>query len=87
MSKFGMTLQRLRERKGWTQQQLADAAQVPYMTIWRLERGEHAYPRVDIAKKLALTLGVSLDLLLGLYDTDEDEESEQLPTEAAMAST
>jgi len=43
------------------------------MTIWRLERGEHDYPRVDIAKKLARTLGVSLDVLLGLYEDDESE--------------
>jgi transcriptional regulator with XRE-family HTH domain len=75
MSAFSRRLQQLRERKGWTQQELATRASVPYMTIWRLERGEHAYPRVDIAKKLARTFGVSLDVLLGLYEDDESEEA------------
>ena len=74
MNAFSRRLQQLREKKGWTQQELAAQAQVPYMTIWRLERGEHTYPRVDIAKKLARTFGVSLDVLLGLYDDDEDED-------------
>ena len=78
MSAFSKRLQQLREKKGWTQQELAAKADVPYMTIWRLERGEHDYPRVDIAKKLARTFGVSLDLLLGLYD--EDVDSGQLAT-------
>jgi transcriptional regulator with XRE-family HTH domain len=81
MNTFSKRLQRLREKKGWTQQELAEHAHVPYMTIWRLERGQHEYPRVDIAKKLARTFGVSLDLLLGLYD--EDTDSEQLATAVA----
>ena len=57
MSAFSKRLQQLREKKGWTQQELAAKADVPYMTIWRLERGEHDYPRVDIAKKLARRSG------------------------------
>ena len=81
MSRFGRRLQQLRDRRGWTQQELSSRASVPYMTIWRLERGEHDYPRVDIAKKLARTLGVSLDVLLGLY---EDDESEREPTAGAV---
>lgn len=81
MNAFSKRLQQLREKKGWTQRELAAHAHVPYMTIWRLERGAHDYPRVDIAKKLARTFGVSLDLLLGLYD--EDEDSEQNPAAVA----
>jgi transcriptional regulator with XRE-family HTH domain len=80
MNAFSRRLQRLRERKGWTQQELAAKAEVPYMTIWRLERGDHDYPRVDIAKKLARVLGVTLDYLCGMY---EDEESEPVPTAIA----
>jgi transcriptional regulator with XRE-family HTH domain len=75
MNAFSKRLQHLREKKGWTPQELATRAQVPYMTIWRLERGEHDYPRVDIAKKLARTFGVSLDVLLGLYEDDENEQN------------
>ena len=82
MNAFSRRLQRLREKKDWTQQELAAQAGVPYMTIWRLERGAHDYPRVDIAKKLARTFGVTLDYLLGMYE--EDTESEESPAAAAL---
>ena len=74
MATFGARLTQLRERRGWTQQELAEHAGIPYMTVWRIEAGKHHYPRMDIAKKLALALRVSLDLLCGLYDEDEDDE-------------
>jgi DNA-binding XRE family transcriptional regulator len=47
---------------------LAKVAGIPYMTIWRIERDEHQYTRMDIAVKLARAFGVSLDLLCGLYE-------------------
>jgi transcriptional regulator with XRE-family HTH domain len=80
MKTFGAKVRHLRERRGWDQQELARRAGVPYMTIWRIEADKHRYPRMDIAKKLAQTLGISLDVLCGLY---EDEDSEQWT--AAMA--
>jgi len=73
MTTFGARLKHLRELNGWDQQELARRSLVPYMTIWRIEADKHRYPRMDIAKKLARTLGVSLDVLCGLYEPDESK--------------
>ena len=81
MATFGSRLKRLREERRWNQQELARRAQVPYMTIYRLETESHRTPRMDIAVKLARTLGISLDVLCGMYE--EEKDSELLP--AAIA--
>jgi transcriptional regulator with XRE-family HTH domain len=77
MKTFGERLQQIRKQRGLTLMQLADQSGVPYETIYRVERGQHHEPRVSVAVKLARTLGVSLDVLAGLY------ESEALPAAAA----
>jgi transcriptional regulator with XRE-family HTH domain len=68
MATFGARLKQERERRGWTQQELSTRAAVPYMTIWRIERGDHQYTRMDVAVKCARAFGVSLDLLCGTYE-------------------
>ncbi len=74
MLSFGDRLKRLREARGWSQQELADRAQVPYITIYRCERGLHQEPRVSVAARLARALGVSLDVLANTYgDVTQDE--------------
>ena len=78
MKTFGGRLKEIREKRGLTLMQLADQSGVPYETIYRVERGKHQEPRVSIAVKLARTLGVSLDVLAGLYD------SEPQPADAAL---
>ena len=74
MATFGSRLKRLREKRRWDQQELARRAQVPYMTIYRLETESHRTPRMDIAVKLARTLGISLDVLCGMYEEEKDNE-------------
>jgi transcriptional regulator with XRE-family HTH domain len=76
MATFGERLAQLREKKGWSQQELAKYAGVPYMTIWRAETQAHRYPRMDIAKRIARALGVSLDVLCGLYEDDDESDFE-----------
>ena len=87
MSAFGDRLKRLREARGWSQQELADQAHVPYITIYRCERGLHQEPRVSVAAKLARALGVSLDVLADTYGEVMQEEpgSELVPTVAVLA--
>jgi transcriptional regulator with XRE-family HTH domain len=70
MASFGAHVKELRQKRGWTQRDLARYADIPYMTVWRIERDNHHYPRMDIAIKIAQTFGVSLDLLCGLYDRE-----------------
>jgi ribosome-binding protein aMBF1 (putative translation factor) len=70
MKTFGQRLKSIREQRGWSQSELAERAGVPYETIYRVERGTHQEPRVSIAAKLARTLGVSLDVLAGLYEDE-----------------
>jgi len=73
MPTFGQRLRREREKKGWSLQELSSRSGVPYETIYRVERGTHHEPRVGVAVKLARALGISLDLLAGVYDESELE--------------
>jgi ribosome-binding protein aMBF1 (putative translation factor) len=85
---FGERWIRLREQRGWSQQELAQRSGVPYLTIYRCERGLHQEPRVGIAAKLARALGVSLDVLANTYgDVMQGEDTvgnEQLTAGVAL---
>ena len=52
---------RLRERKRWTQQQLADAAGMPRSAIARLESAGHS-PRLETLHGVAHVLGYDVDV-------------------------
>jgi transcriptional regulator with XRE-family HTH domain len=78
MANFGERLERIRKERKLTQKQLADASGVPYMTIYRLEKGIYEDTSTVTARKLARALGVSLDVLAGLYE-ETDTESEEEP--------
>jgi transcriptional regulator with XRE-family HTH domain len=54
----------LRDKKGWSQTDLADKSEVSRVMIGKYERGE-AVPSIDAAKKIADALEVSLDYLVG----------------------
>ena len=59
--------ERIRQRRlvrGWTQQELAKFAEIPYPTLSRLEHGEQSTHYERLAK-LADVLQVSADDLLG----------------------
>lgn len=71
METFGARLKRIREVRGLSQQELADKAGVPYMTIYRAERAINQEPRISVAVKLARALGVTVDYLVGMYDAME----------------
>ena len=80
MATFGERVARAREKRGWTQQELAERAGVRYETINRIENGKHAEPRVYVAVALAKALGTTVDYLCGMY---EDIDSELEPTAVA----
>ncbi len=56
-------LKRLREARGWSQQQLADCSGVPRPTLAHLESGE-GNPTLSVLVKVALALGSSLEQLV-----------------------
>jgi transcriptional regulator with XRE-family HTH domain len=62
---YGQHLAALRESSGLTQQQLSDKLGVPQSNITFWERSEKP-PRGEVLPKLALALGVTVDVLLGV---------------------
>lgn len=61
---IGKIIAATRDRKGWSQTELADKSGVSRVMIGKYERGE-AIPSIDAAKKIADALEVSLDYLVG----------------------
>ena len=64
---FGQRLLEIRKTKKMSQEHLAKAIQVHAPVIGRYERSE-VKPSIDVAKKLADALGISLDYLVGNTD-------------------
>lgn len=65
MSALADTLRTLREARGLTQRELAQAAGLPRSSLTDIERGRVASPRRDVLDALAATLGVDTLALLG----------------------
>lgn len=61
---IGTIISQLRDKKGFSQSDLAEKSQVSRVMIGKYERGE-AVPSIDAAKKIADALEVSLDYLVG----------------------
>ncbi|MGZ5445109.1 MAG: helix-turn-helix domain-containing protein [Thermoanaerobaculia bacterium] len=62
---FGATLRRLRTQRGWTQEDLADAAGLTTTYVGQVERGDKV-PSLTVVLKLARGLAVQpADLLAG----------------------
>lgn len=60
-------IRELRAKRGLTQQELAEAADLDYKSVQRLEaKHPKFYPKVDTLEKLAKAFGVSLSELLKL---------------------
>jgi transcriptional regulator with XRE-family HTH domain len=62
---MGQRLQQLRQAKGFSQTQLAEAAGVPVGSLRNWERGRRV-PLLDAAARIAVALESSLDELAGI---------------------
>jgi transcriptional regulator with XRE-family HTH domain len=51
--KFGKKLRQMRKRKGWTQEQLAERADIAYKHVQRLEGKNPSPVKIDTIEKLA----------------------------------
>jgi transcriptional regulator with XRE-family HTH domain len=73
---FGQRVKTLREQRGLTQQQLADAAGLTNDTISNYERGRRTDPPVSVVYAVAYALEVTIEDLL----TDPQPEPEVTAT-------
>lgn len=65
---FGGTVRQLRTAKGWTQEDLADAADLTTTYVGQVERGDKV-PSLTVVLKLARGLGVPPTNLLAGFTT------------------
>lgn len=73
-STFGRRLKKARATRGLTQAQLARKAGVSATMISHFETGERQFPSADNLVKIANSLNVSTDYLLGRLNDDEPDE-------------
>lgn len=69
---LGERLKVLRARQGLTQPDLSRLAHVDRTLLFRLEAGQRDNLSLKAAKRLALSLGVSLDVLAGMHEETLD---------------
>ena len=69
---LGEKLKDLRERRGWSQHELARQAHVRQALISALETGKQVDTTGSVLRRLARTLGVTMDYLGGMYNGTVD---------------
>lgn len=62
--RFGEKIRKLRRNRDWTQEKLAELANVDPKTVIELEAGKRANPTLQTLNKLARALKTSLEELL-----------------------
>jgi transcriptional regulator with XRE-family HTH domain len=78
---LGKRIKVIREKRGWSQNELSRRSGVRQALISELESGKKHDTTGVALKRLALTLGVTVDYLVGMYAEDE---SERLPAAEAL---
>jgi transcriptional regulator with XRE-family HTH domain len=68
---IGERIQQLREKRGWTQTELATKAQIKQPVISRLESQVQDSVSSEALKRLARVLGVTADYLIGMYEEED----------------
>jgi transcriptional regulator with XRE-family HTH domain len=63
--RLSTVLKTLRKRKGWSQRDLAAAAETTGAYIAMLETGKKRNPSLDVLRRLAKALGVPVTEMLG----------------------
>jgi transcriptional regulator with XRE-family HTH domain len=60
---FGKRVRELREARGWTQERLAEAAEINWLQVGHIERGA-SDPKLSTIRKLANALDVKIAKLI-----------------------
>lgn len=63
---LGRAIQQARQRGGYTQQELCNAASLSYSTLAKIERGAIKTPSVFTVARIAQVLGIGMDELMGV---------------------
>ena len=72
-SRLGEYLAEQREKKGWSQKELADKANCSQTTVHRIESGQTAHPGIDVIVALAKALKISpYSMVLAYLGKDPD---------------
>jgi transcriptional regulator with XRE-family HTH domain len=74
---FSKRLKELREKKGLSQEQLAERLDIPRTTINHYENDDDRIPRQNRLNQIADFFGVSVDYLVGRANNKELNESEK----------
>ena len=74
---LGERLKREREKKRWSQNELSRQSGVRQALISELESGKKRDTTGLVLKRLARTLGVTMDYLAGMYEDEDKDEPAQ----------
>lgn len=74
---FSKRLRELREKKGLSQEALADKLNIPRTSLTHYESSDDRIPRQKRLNEIADFFGVTVDYLIGRSDTDKLTEKEE----------
>lgn len=74
--RIGMNVRKLRLERGLTQEQLAEKAELSLTVIQKIEAGQSG-SRIETLIRIALVLNVSLDILVDIRHTNEQNKIQQ----------
>lgn len=75
-AKVGELLKTARRQRGWSQGELAKRSGISQSTLWRIENGLIAEPKIGIMLRLAEALGLDIHQLIGQPSLASSEEQE-----------
>lgn len=64
VSTLAKNIRKLRQEKGWSQDELARKTDIPFTTLTKIETGVIKKPSVFTVEQIAGALGVSIDQLI-----------------------
>jgi len=64
MSTIAQNIRLYRQKRKMTQKELAEKAGIDFFTLSKIETGATINPSIETMKRLAQTLGMSLDVLM-----------------------
>lgn len=64
LENIGKKIREYRNEKGWSQEELARRAEIPFTTLNKIESGVIKNPSIEKVAKIARALGVQIEKLL-----------------------